>query len=70
MSVLLLPDNEVAVFWPSSWSPDWQLLSNTNLANPEGWVAVTNTPILTYPVYHVTLPMAPGGMFFRMGVIF
>ncbi len=66
-AIVQVPNNLIMVTWPSSWgSYPIQLQSNTNLLNTNGWINVTNEPLLTFPVYNVVLELAAEKMFFRL----
>ena len=53
-----------ALVWPSGTSR-YQLQSNTNLANANGWVNVTNSVSVVNGRNQVTLPLSGKAMFFR-----
>jgi hypothetical protein len=56
----------IVLAWPSSGSSGYQLQSNTNLANTNGWVNVTNSVSLGNGQNQVTVPLSAQEMFFRL----
>lgn len=56
----------IQLAWPNSAS-GYVLESNTNLANPGGWVPVTGFPFTTNNgILQVQIPMTNGSLFFRL----
>ena len=51
--------------WPA-WGNNWTLWSATNLTPPVTWVQVTNSVNSSNGQSIVTVPIAPGGAFFRL----
>jgi Beta-propeller repeat len=61
-----LAGSGIQLAWPNS-SSGYVLESNTNLANPAGWVAVSGFPITTNNgALQVQVPMTNGSLFFRL----
>lgn len=67
LDIVKLPNNQVMITWPSGWGA-LRVQSNSNLANTNGWISVTNTAVLADPVYNVVLPMTQDGMFYRLSL--
>lgn len=57
--------NQIVIAWPTN-AAGFSLQSNTNLANGNGWSAVTNTPMVVDVNYDVTLPLSVREIFFRL----
>jgi hypothetical protein len=57
--------NKVVLAWSSTAAGSYQLQSNTNLANANGWVNVTNSVSVTNNQNQVTVP-ATGSAFYRL----
>ena len=55
----------LVLVWPSGTS-GYQLQSNTNLANTNGWVNVTNSVSVVNGQIQVTVPLSGKAMFFRV----
>ena len=56
----------LVVAWPSLGSSGYQLQSNTNLVNANGWVNVTNSVSVGNGQDQVTVPLSAKAMFFRL----
>ena len=60
------PDGgQLILAWPG-WATNFSLWAATNLAPPALWSLVTNAALPGDPLT-VTLPLEPGGGFFRLG---